>query len=808
MPKTNLTYLAIVWLCLPFTLFAQRTLTGTVMDADEQPLEFANVLLLKAADSLLVRGAVTNEAGVFLFENVQPGSYLVSANMVGFGTTYSEAIPITDAADLILDPIVLSKGLTMDEIEIVADKPLYEQKVDRLIVNVESSVVSAGATALEVLERSPGVLVDRFNSSISLLGKNGVQVMINDKITYMPISTLIQFLEGMPADNIKTIELITTPPANLDAEGNAGYINIVVKKRTDEGLNGSYSLSYGYGRGHVSNDNLALNFRRGRVNLFGNYSFSLNQREQLFASSTTYRTENVLENSQTSTDREPTQRNHNVRLGVDYQVSPKTLIGGLFSAFDNKWTMDALNVNNISRNNSLLIRNAIENEERNQQQNLSGNLNLKHQFTPASSLSFDLDYLAYRNENPTDYENRITDGSNQFLGQQLIRSDKETPIHIFVTSTDFEKSWGDKFHLMAGGKIIQSRFDNDVTVDIQEGNQPWMTDPQLTNFSELDENIYAGYVSTDFPLGPNTQAQVGLRYEFTDSKLDSREEGILVDREFGRLFPTVYLNHTFNDNWSANLSYARRITRPTFRDMAPFVYFIDLNNFFAGNPAIQPSIADAYKLDLRYKSMFFSVQYTFQDSTIANFQQRFDPETNRLIWLAENLSDSRTLSFTVGFPLTVTPWWQMRNNAIYFRQQNNSFLDGSPISIGRDYLQVNTTQSFTISKRFSGEASLMYTGPSLRGTQLYSAMVMVNTGLNINLGEQWDNLRLNVNDVFNSFEWNVESLVDTDDYQFEGLFDFSQTTFVVSYQRSFGNQQVKAARKRQTGAEEVKRRAN
>jgi len=801
------TQLFLIFLCTTGTLFAQSIVRGSIHDDAGSPLEFANVLLLHAEDSTLVRGAISDEQGSYIFEQIDDGAYLISTNMVGFSNTFSNVFALANRQTLALDPLRLAKGVTLNEVEVVADKPLYEQKIDRLVVNVENSVVSSGATALQVLERSPGILVDRLNNSISMQGKNGVNVMINGKVSYMPIASLVQFLDGMPADNIKSIELITTPPASLDAEGNAGYINILLKKRTDEGLSGNYSLSYGYGRGHVSNNNVAVNFRKGRFNLFGNYSFVLNGQEQIFGSTTRSLVENQLETSNTITDRDPTQRNHNVRLGVDYELSDKTIIGALVTAYDNKWSMDALNVNRISYDSDLERTNSIANTERNQWQHFSGNINLKHQFSDQSYISFDVDYLNFYNENPTDYVNTITDGAGQFASEQLIRSDKTTPINFYVSKVDFQKKWDNGFTLELGAKGVTSRFDNDVRVEMQDG-LGWMVDPQLTSLSFLNENIWATYVSTDFSLGPKTNVKAGLRYEFTDSQLDTETEGTVVDREFGRLFPSVFVSHQVSDDFSTGLSYSRRITRPTFNDMAPFVYFIDLSNFFAGNTAIQPAIADAVKLDLRYKSVFFSVQYTYQDSTIAQFQQRFDPETRRLIWLAENLKDSRTLSFTLGFPLQITNWWNMRTNAIFYRQENNGFLDSEPISISRDFIQLNATQSFTISKGLSSEISFNYTGPSLDGTLQYEAIYMVNAGLNINLGDTWGNLRLNVNDVLNSFEWNAKSLVESETFQYDGFFDFSQRTFLVSYTRPFGNQKVKAARDRETGSAEERQRVN
>ncbi|MEM9884666.1 MAG: outer membrane beta-barrel family protein [Bacteroidota bacterium] len=232
----------------------------------------------------------------------------------------------------------------------------------------------------------------------------------------------------------------------------------------------------------------------------------------------------------------------------------------------------------------------------------------------------------------------------------------------------------DNFRLELGAKVVNSAFDNEVAVETLE-DMDWVQDASLTSSSELSEQIFATYASSDWKINANTSAKVGLRYEYSDSKLDTETEGRVVDRQFGQLFPSVFLSHQFSEPFKSTLSYSRRITRPTFRELAPFVYFFDPNTFFAGNTALQAALTDAVKLDLNYKSVFFSMEYAVQDSAIARSQQRFDPETGRLFLVSENLKNAKTLSFTIGFPIQITDWWNMRTNAIYYRQENNAYLD-------------------------------------------------------------------------------------------------------------------------------------
>lgn len=262
---------------------SQNSISGAVKDGVGAPLSFAKVLLLKASNSVFVKGTITEENGQFVLENVSKGSYIVSISMVGFKPFTTQKLDYDGNSKLTLPLISLSESVELDEVVVTSKKNLYEQKIDRMVINVSSSILSTGSTALQILERSPGVQVDRQNSSVSLIGKSGVAIMINDKLSYMPAASVVQMLEGMSADNIESIELITTPPANFDAEGNAGFINIVLKEQTDLGLNGSYSLSFGVGNGTITNDNINFNYRKNKVNFFGNYSFLRDSQGQLFS---------------------------------------------------------------------------------------------------------------------------------------------------------------------------------------------------------------------------------------------------------------------------------------------------------------------------------------------------------------------------------------------------------------------------------------------------------------------------------------------------------------------------------------------
>ena len=791
--------------------FSQNSINGLIQDDSGVPISFANVLLLKANDSILFKGTITEDSGRFSFEGISQGKYIISVSMVGFKPSFSEQLNINENSKLILPPIFLSEGVELDEVVVVSKKNLYVQKIDRMVINVASSILSAGSSALEILERSPGVVVDRQNNSISLVGKSGVFVMINGKQSYMPISSLVQMLEGMSANNIETIELITTPPANFDAEGNAGFINIVLKEQTDAGFNGSYSLSVGVGNGNTTSDNISFNYRKNRLNLFGNYSFLRNEQGQTFEFDRTFVNENGNANRvSTVSDRAPIRRNHNIRSGLDYQVSDKTVVGLLFWYNDNKWTMEAVSDSQETIDGMAESFVELLTAERNQLQNFGSNFNFKHNFKDDQFLSFDLDYLSYNIENPTNYINSFFDGSNNFLREERTTSDKITPINIIVGKTDYSTRLNDKIKLGAGLKVSVNNFENDVVVGTFQG-EDFVEDPTLTDKSDLKEQILAGYGSMEYSLTDKTSLQVGLRYEHTDSQLNSEKEGKVVDRVFGELFPTAYISHKFNDSLGFNFSYSRRITRPTFNDMAPFVIFIDPNTFFAGNPAVQPAISNSVKLDFNYLSTILSAQYSVEDGTISRFQTTFDEENERLIYGAANLDQTKIFSLTLGLPITITNWWKMQNNFIYLNTKVANTTEGNLFTLEQNTFNINSTQAFTLPKNISAEINVNYNSPSITsivGTAVLDEFYSINLGIQKKFRGGGGTLGFKLNDLLDSLKWTFAADLPQQNLNFVNTVDFFNRTFVVTYSRNFGNRKLKSARERETGAEEEKRRVN
>jgi len=788
------------------SLHAQVKIKGSIVTIGDKPVEGTNVLLLNSKDSLLIKGTIASSSGAFNFENIKPGNYIINASFTGYKPYFSKAIPVdkdevnTGVIKLIIENVELSVAT------VVARKPMFEQKIDRMVINVKNSITSAGGTALEVLEKSPGVIVNRQSNSIGLNGKDGVVVMINGKISRMSSDALVQMLAGMNASNIEKIELITTPPANFDAEGNAGYINIILISNPNKGLNGTFSLTMGYGKGYTPAASVNFNYRNKKINLYGDYSFTWNNQEQVFKFYRSFLNQGIKTENDTKSLRHPEDGAQNARIGIDIQLTPKTVIGFLVGGYNTKWLMTANNSLSIVKNNIKDSTISVLNTELNQWKHVMGNINFAHTFKEGEVITADLDYLYYKDNNPNKYSNKYYNSAGSLLGEEQTRSSKLTPLNFWVGKIDYTKKLSKKVSAEGGVKLALSQFSNNVSVE-NGGPANWVKDPELTAHYKLKEDIAAAYTAFSIEASAKTSLKLGLRYEYTTSNLGSDKQQNIVDRKYGRLFPSMFLTRKIDDNNSLNFSYSRRITRPTFRDMAPFVIFIDPYTFFSGNSGLQPAFSNIFKTDYLYKSFVLSVSYTKEDGSIANFQPKVSKD-NKQIYASENLDNIKTLNISISLPFTITKWWNMQNNIQGNWQQLNATFSKGPFSVEQINYSFNSSQNFTLPKNYSVELSGFYQSKGLFGATVFKSFGMANFGLQKRFGENNNKLRFAITNLFNG-----GVARGTTDIPAENIFvninlRFEQRTYKLTYSQSFGNKKLNDKRNRTSASDEEQRRMN
>lgn len=787
---------------------SQNAIQGHAIAPRGEPLEGASVLLFMLHDSSYSKGLVTDKAGDFEFRNVQPGEYYVACSYTGYLDTYSPNFHVTNNSRILLSPLRFQQNNTdMSAVTVSAKKPLLEQKIDRTVINVATSLTNAGSTVLEILMRSPGISVNHQNNTISMNGKDGVFIMLNGKLSRMSMSAMVQLLAGMNSSNVERIELITSPPANFDAEGNAGFINIVLKKNENYGTNGSLSVTAGYlPIGGLTNAaSINLNHRSGRWNLYGDYTFNrVEPHTGLNLERNVINGNNIIKNVMNS-DRDDFRRNHIGRIGVDVDLSKRTVIGALFSGLSNMYGMDALNESNIYMNNRLDTVMLIDQFERHPLDNYSANFNILHQYKEGRRVSFNADYVHYRDANRLTYQYNFFDEEKMYLYSNKMKSRKETPINFYVATLDFVSKVKNNIELESGVKATLSDFVNDVIVENEEQGA-WTVDKNFSSIHNLDENILAAYSSLNVNIDKKTKSKLGLRYEFTSSNLGSETTKNIVARKYGNWFPSVFISRIINENNSYNLSYTRRITRPTFNDMAPFVYFFDPNTFFSGNPALQPAISNSFKTDYIFKRLIFSFSYTYEKNTITNFVPEVDVNTNKQTFAAANQKNKNIYSVILSLPVNVSGIWTMQNNVTGEWQKLNAVYNGSPLAITQGNLQINSTQSFTLPKNYSIELNGNFQSGGVFGLYKLDPMLSLNFGIQKKISPKSGTISFNVTDFSGGPHLVLSAYAPKENIDTKVDIRFVATTFKLTYSRSFGNNTLKENRKRNTGSEEEKQR--
>lgn len=787
---------------------AQSTIQGRIIDLNKSGIPQATIMLLHSQDSSLIKTFISDKDGAYVFNNITSGRYLVAAEFIGFKRTYSEFLDINkNKATIIVDPLTLREAETVSlgTVTVAAKKPLLEQKMGRLVINVANSITSTGNTALEILERSPGITLDMQNSSISMNGKNGVGVMINGKISHMPSAAVFQMLSGTNVGNIEKIELITAPPANLDAEGNAGYINIVLKENNNFGTNGSFSATLGYGNGRITETSLNVNHRKGKINLYGDISYTRTPRHfyglqynKIVKAGNTYETYFDLHRVDTSAT-------INARIGVDWELTKQTFIGVLLSGYDNRYMQAEQNTSSILNNSLLDTIIKHRNSELNHWSNFSGNINLEHHFNQKDKVVLNLDYIYYSDNQPTNYHSSYYKSNNDFIYDQYFYSSKETPIHFEVAAIDYSHTFSKNLNMEAGLKQTTSAFNNDIGFERLQQNA-WMKDNTLSAKYTLREDYSAAYILFDFSLDKSTEVRPGLRYEYTNSNLGTTDIKNIVDKHYGNLFPSLSISHKINESNSLNFSYSRRIARPSFNDLAPYTYYANANTLITGNTALQPSLSENLNAGYTFRRYVLNISYSVEKNAIFGFQPHTDSINNKLVLSPENLTNQKTAALVLSIPVTVTKWWSMQYNLTTIWQQENTKYKTTPIRAELVNFAINVTQHFTLPKKFSLELSGFYKSASYSGINHLHPAGSLDMGLKKKLPGRKGSIifsginMLNTNFMFATYDYPSQNLVGTIHLRFVA------PGYKLTYTRSFGKEKLKEKRERLSGAEAERNR--
>jgi hypothetical protein len=788
------------------TVFAQTTpkpnISGVILDESKKPADYVTVVLFKASDSSVVKTAFTDPTGTFSFNVPTKGSYYYKASNMGYKTLKSKTIVLTEDNQKIDFGTAQLAASTQNlkEVNVAVTKPLIERKMDRVVMNVSSSSIMSGSTALEVLQKAPGVTVDQ-NDNISMMGKQGVLIQLDGKQTYMSSADVANLLRNMQSSDIESIELITNPSSKYDAAGNSGIINIKTKKSKNGGTNGSVNGMAGYGKNFRGNAGLSLNHRTQKLNLFGNYNYGKNERENQIDIDriSNGKTADTYFMQVGSSLRK--QNNNNFKAGLDYFIDKKNTIGVLVNGYFNHGTEASVNNTLIGPSfqkvDSMLVSNTLQTNKYN---NLSYNLNYKSVLdTAGSEISADVDYSRYNGNDGSKYDNDYLFPNGDRI-RPIVYTRNNTPsiIDIKAFKVDYNVALSKTVKLEAGVKSSWVKTDNDLQAEEFVSNT-WRNDVNRSNQFIYDENVNAAYTNLNKQF-KNTSVQIGLRVEQTNSKGNLITTNTVVERSYWDFFPTLFVQQTLSKNNQLGFSYSRRIDRPSYDALNPFIYYLDQYTYNKGNPFLNPQYTNNFELSYTLMQKYMlSIGYSRVNDVITEVLL---PDTAQKALYQTNANLAKNISYNANLnvPIQITKWWQTNNNLnVFYLSFEAPDLAGKALKTGKTSFQFKTQQTFTIVSGFTAELSGSYESPLDYGTFSIRPRYSIDAGLSKALFNKKASLKFALSDVFNTYKTNLSSIYSGLTYEVRQKNESQVARLSFTYR--FGKNEIKPARRRSTGTE-------
>lgn len=693
--------LLLTLLILPIIGLSQNTITGKIVGQTAEPIEFAEVVL-QTLDSIAVKSELTNEEGIFTIRDVSNGTYKIN---IQYFSEYIHSQIIKVEGNLDLETIVTDASLTLGELVITGKKPLIERKVDRLVFNVENSVAATGGNGLDALKLAPRIKVQ--NDEISMIGKGSVAVLINDRIVQMSGEDLSTYLKSLNAEDIKSIEVISNPPAKYSAEGNSGLVNIVLKKSKNDAWNASLRSIYQqatYAKGNVGG---AFNMQKGKIQLntaisYTNGSNAPQETNKIFYPNLTW---DEVNNRRDFTDALST------RLGLEYKINDKLSTGFTYNYINSNPLIKEIDKTTLTNPSNSVLDSLITTLGRNEYDKTLNSLNYHLIYdidTIGRKLSLDFDYFNYKNET-----NRIFNTQSFFPNNQPIPNSLEEArnfgnqdIQNYSVNLDIEHPT-DWVTYNYGARISFTETDNLFNYfDIIDNEE--ILNPNFSNQFIYKENTQALYLSAQKSFSEKWDTKIGLRYEFTQTEGFSQTLNQTNINDYSKLFPTVYLSYTPNDIHSFSINYGKRISRPSFNFLNPFRFVNNPYSYSEGNPFLQPAFTDNIEFEYAFKdNLITNIYYSYTDD---DFEQVtiIDANTNVQQVIPLNFIVNKMFGITQTFIFKPTKWWDVNASAdVYYRDTN------SKIPVTLQYLsgwsgEFNISNDFILNSNKTLLANLNY----------------------------------------------------------------------------------------------------
>lgn len=785
------------------TLQAQQ-IKGLVEDQQGNAISNATVSLLKGSDSSLVKLAVSKD-GTYTFNQVPEGSLLVSISFVGFQTAYSAPF-VYRGQPVIIPAVKLStSAASLKTVTVSARKKLVEVKADKTILNVEGTINATGSDALELLKKSPGVSVDN-DEKLSVNGKNGVQVYIDNKPTPLNGQDLAAYLRSIPSAQIESIEIINNPGVMYEASGTAGIINIRLKKNKTMGFNGSVQAGISASKDIRSEAGFSINYRTKKLNLFGTYSGNFGKLQSDFELHRVAMDTAFDQQSKIMLNKE----NHVFKAGLDYSLSSKSNIGIMINGNISTPKTFIANSTSISFAPTGVVDRILVADNDSRQRNRNINTNINYSFKDQSGKTFmiNADYGYYNNKQDQLQPNTFFDGSGSHeLYRKNYRIISPTTINIYSLKADYEQNFA-KGKLGLGAKLGYVQTGNDFNQYNQKGND-WTLDQDRTNYFQYKENVNAAYINYAREL-KGWAIQAGIRAEQTNIKSNLTSfrntgneyaaERSSFKKDYLDFFPSVSITLAPKTKNQFVLSYSRRIDRPVYQDINPFEFRINEYTYHKGSTGLRPQYSNTVSIGHTYK---FRLNTTLSYSHVKDiFGQLLDTAQGvKGYMLTSNISSQDIANLNISYPFQYKKYSLFVNANGSYAKYKSGFGVNRDLNLEAWTFAVFAQNSYRFGKGFSAELSGFYTSPSIWHATLKSSYVWsVDAGLQKQLWNGKASIKVAVSDIFKTMKWNAVSKFDVQRLTAAGSSDSRQ--FKLNFSYRFGNQKIKAARQYKTGLEE------
>lgn len=763
------------------------TISGKVVDEKGQSVPFANVALVEFATGNLLTGDVTQEDGSFEIESIHAGKMLLVISSIGYQTFKSEPFDLAPGTTKSFDEIRISEEMgNLQEVTVKASRPEIIVEADKTTVNVEGTVLAEGNTALDVIGRSPGVYIDE-NNTINLNGRPGVTVMINDRPTYMSSTDLANFLRSMPADNIKSIEIINNPSARFDAEGTAGVINIRLKKNNIDGMFGNVNVGGMYNGLYSPNAGVSLNVKKGKWT----NTASFNHSQFNFVNELNITRNFQLDQGVSRFDQESliTMRNKSYFFtgGSDYQINDKHSIGASVQASQNNGSNFGNSVTAIDNPGSedmFFIRS--ENDENSQNRRLFGNLHYVGILDSlGTKITSDIDFTRMRSnsEGLLSNFNWINEPVN--VSRDFISTLNDMDYRIFTAKVDFTKPFGKGRVLETGVKGSWVKSDNNLDLAKAVEEEPFTPDPNSNQFI-YEENVLAAYANYRSKFSEKVSFNAGLRAEYSDITGTSLTLDRVDNQNYLSLFPSVSVQQAISKDYQIIYNANRRIARPNYRLLNPFVFYIDPLTTEQGNPNLRPQFAHNLEMNHVIKNAYqFTLSYSLTNDV---FQQIFlqDEETRTTTTFTSNLDKSQNFNFRTMIPVEIAKWWNSNHMLQVTNSRWKSMIGDALLDVAQTSLTFRTQHNLTLPAGFKAEIVGMYISPAQYGQATIKGFAWVDAGISKNFMKEKLSLTVNGTDLFASQIIRANVQFDNIDTQFRQYRNTQGVRFTLRYKFAQG----------------------